>query len=160
MFNLVGQSATGKTVSLLNEPTRRDPSSSPSSAPSSSPEPATPIDSRLSSPVIQMKRSNSASRQEPSSSSLQPLEESEPQPEKAKKKHVCPTCSRPFTTSGHLARHMRVHTGERNRAFLLLFFLIYSNRISFRQMPIPGMRDSLQPPRQSPTTVSCHFFNP
>ncbi|TCD70293.1 transcriptional repressor [Steccherinum ochraceum] len=31
-----------------------------------------------------------------------------------KKKHVCPTCDRPFTTSGHLARHARVHTGERN----------------------------------------------
>ncbi|KIY69026.1 hypothetical protein CYLTODRAFT_394412 [Cylindrobasidium torrendii FP15055 ss-10] len=32
----------------------------------------------------------------------------------AKKKHVCPTCDRAFTTSGHLARHSRVHTGERN----------------------------------------------
>ncbi|KAF8602246.1 hypothetical protein BDV93DRAFT_444626, partial [Ceratobasidium sp. AG-I] len=31
-----------------------------------------------------------------------------------KKKHVCMTCSRPFSTSGHLARHTRVHTGERN----------------------------------------------
>ncbi|KAL5507670.1 hypothetical protein ACEPAH_5288 [Sanghuangporus vaninii] len=31
-----------------------------------------------------------------------------------KKKHVCPTCDRAFTTSGHLARHARVHTGERN----------------------------------------------
>ncbi|TDL30192.1 hypothetical protein BD410DRAFT_824072, partial [Rickenella mellea] len=31
-----------------------------------------------------------------------------------KKKHVCPTCERAFTTSGHLARHTRVHTGERN----------------------------------------------
>ncbi|KAF7775611.1 transcriptional regulator family: C2H2 zinc finger [Agaricus bisporus var. burnettii] len=31
-----------------------------------------------------------------------------------KKKHVCPTCDRAFTTSGHLARHSRVHTGERN----------------------------------------------
>ncbi|KAF8642781.1 hypothetical protein AX16_009414 [Volvariella volvacea WC 439] len=31
-----------------------------------------------------------------------------------KKKHVCPTCERAFTTSGHLARHSRVHTGERN----------------------------------------------
>ncbi|KAF8329911.1 hypothetical protein F5887DRAFT_1003430, partial [Amanita rubescens] len=32
----------------------------------------------------------------------------------AKKKHLCPTCDRAFTTSGHLARHSRVHTGERN----------------------------------------------
>lgn len=32
----------------------------------------------------------------------------------AKRKHVCPTCDRGFTTSGHLARHSRVHTGERN----------------------------------------------
>lgn len=31
-----------------------------------------------------------------------------------KKKHLCPTCDRAFTTSGHLARHSRVHTGERN----------------------------------------------
>lgn len=31
-----------------------------------------------------------------------------------KKKHVCPTCERAFTTSGHLARHTRIHTGERN----------------------------------------------
>lgn len=31
-----------------------------------------------------------------------------------KKKHVCQTCARAFTTSGHLARHARVHTGERN----------------------------------------------
>ncbi|KAG9077537.1 hypothetical protein FRC06_008857 [Ceratobasidium sp. 370] len=27
--------------------------------------------------------------------------------QKAKKKHVCTTCSRPFSTSGHLARHTR-----------------------------------------------------
>ncbi|KDQ63905.1 hypothetical protein JAAARDRAFT_27573 [Jaapia argillacea MUCL 33604] len=31
-----------------------------------------------------------------------------------KKKHVCNTCGRAFSTSGHLARHARVHTGERN----------------------------------------------
>ncbi|KAJ3488524.1 hypothetical protein NLI96_g2789 [Meripilus lineatus] len=31
-----------------------------------------------------------------------------------KKKYVCATCDRGFTTSGHLARHTRVHTGERN----------------------------------------------
>lgn len=30
-----------------------------------------------------------------------------------KKKHLCPICERGFSTSGHLARHSRVHTGER-----------------------------------------------
>ncbi|KAH7102915.1 hypothetical protein BKA62DRAFT_698020 [Auriculariales sp. MPI-PUGE-AT-0066] len=33
-----------------------------------------------------------------------------------KKKHLCPTCNRGFTTSGHLSRHQRVHSGERNHA--------------------------------------------
>ncbi|KAF8964895.1 hypothetical protein BDZ97DRAFT_1813973 [Flammula alnicola] len=32
----------------------------------------------------------------------------------AKEKHVCGTCDRAFITSGHLVRHSRVHTGERN----------------------------------------------
>ncbi|KAJ4000595.1 hypothetical protein F5050DRAFT_1729719 [Lentinula boryana] len=36
------------------------------------------------------------------------------QGQSARKKHVCPTCERCFTTSGHLARHSRVHTGEKN----------------------------------------------
>lgn len=30
-----------------------------------------------------------------------------------KRKHVCRVCTRSFTTSGHLARHNRIHTGER-----------------------------------------------
>lgn len=30
-----------------------------------------------------------------------------------KRKHVCKVCARSFTTSGHLARHNRIHTGER-----------------------------------------------
>ncbi|ODV69634.1 hypothetical protein HYPBUDRAFT_3587 [Hyphopichia burtonii NRRL Y-1933] len=30
-----------------------------------------------------------------------------------KRKHICKTCTRSFTTSGHLARHNRIHTGER-----------------------------------------------
>lgn len=30
-----------------------------------------------------------------------------------RRKHTCKTCARSFTTSGHLARHNRIHTGER-----------------------------------------------
>ena len=34
-------------------------------------------------------------------------------PKDPRRKHVCKVCSRSFTTSGHLARHNRIHTGER-----------------------------------------------
>ncbi len=44
----------------------------------------------------------------------QPQPSTTPTTPAPKKKHVCPTCDRAFTTSGHLARHSRVHTGERN----------------------------------------------
>ncbi|GAV53287.1 hypothetical protein ZYGR_0AI05710 [Zygosaccharomyces rouxii] len=30
------------------------------------------------------------------------------------RRHVCRTCYKGFTTSGHLARHNRIHTGEKN----------------------------------------------
>ncbi|KAJ7053805.1 hypothetical protein C8F01DRAFT_918300, partial [Mycena amicta] len=28
--------------------------------------------------------------------------------------HICSYCSKAFSTSGHLSRHVRVHTGEMN----------------------------------------------
>ena len=31
-----------------------------------------------------------------------------------RRRYGCAQCERTFTTSGHLARHTRVHTGERN----------------------------------------------
>ncbi|CCF55548.1 hypothetical protein KAFR_0A01090 [Kazachstania africana CBS 2517] len=31
-----------------------------------------------------------------------------------RRKYICKTCSKGFTTSGHLARHNRIHTGEKN----------------------------------------------
>lgn len=34
--------------------------------------------------------------------------------QKHQKKYVCGHCQRSFTTSGHLARHTRIHTGEKN----------------------------------------------
>ncbi|KAJ7119671.1 hypothetical protein C8R44DRAFT_624729 [Mycena epipterygia] len=30
------------------------------------------------------------------------------------RRHVCPTCSKTFTTNGHLRRHARIHTGEKH----------------------------------------------
>lgn len=31
-----------------------------------------------------------------------------------RRRHICAICNKGFTTSGHLARHNRIHTGERN----------------------------------------------
>ncbi|PFH50396.1 hypothetical protein AMATHDRAFT_75624 [Amanita thiersii Skay4041] len=54
------------------------------------------------------------SQQQQQSSQQQQQSSSSTSSAQPKKKHVCPTCDRAFTTSGHLARHSRVHTGERN----------------------------------------------
>ncbi|CCE61474.1 hypothetical protein TPHA_0A03980 [Tetrapisispora phaffii CBS 4417] len=35
-----------------------------------------------------------------------------------KKKYICKVCSKGLTTSGHLARHYRIHTGEKNYSCL------------------------------------------
>ncbi|EEB92696.1 hypothetical protein MPER_08759 [Moniliophthora perniciosa FA553] len=48
------------------------------------------------------------------SNSTFPAAQGQAGPPSHKKKHVCSTCDRAFTTSGHLARHSRVHTGEKN----------------------------------------------
>ncbi|EIW76521.1 hypothetical protein CONPUDRAFT_64416 [Coniophora puteana RWD-64-598 SS2] len=49
-----------------------------------------------------------------SSHSTSPTTSHAAPPTGGKKKHICPTCDRVFSTSGHLARHIKVHTGERN----------------------------------------------
>jgi uncharacterized Zn-finger protein len=33
---------------------------------------------------------------------------------RAKRRYECATCGKTFTTSGHVARHNRIHTGEKN----------------------------------------------
>ncbi|KAI9017998.1 hypothetical protein CLU79DRAFT_706301, partial [Phycomyces nitens] len=39
-----------------------------------------------------------------------------PSDQQSKRKYHCsePGCTKSFTTSGHLARHNRIHTGEKN----------------------------------------------
>ena len=59
-------------------------------------------DSPASSPLLSQTSQSTAQPPTPAATSA------------PKKKHVCSTCERAFTTSGHLARHSRVHTGERN----------------------------------------------
>lgn len=61
------------------------------------------------SPYLSESPSSSPPTSHSTASSSAPASTSAP-----KKKHVCSTCERAFTTSGHLARHSRVHTGERN----------------------------------------------
>ena len=51
-------------------------------------------------------RSSSRSGSTSSTTSHESLEQ--------RRKYVCKICSRGFTTSGHLARHNRIHTGEKN----------------------------------------------
>lgn len=36
------------------------------------------------------------------------------QPRGSKRRYECATCGKNFTTSGHVARHNRIHTGEKN----------------------------------------------
>ncbi|KAJ7697186.1 hypothetical protein B0H17DRAFT_928511 [Mycena rosella] len=37
-------------------------------------------------------------------------------PETKRRPHVCADCDKSFTTSGHLVRHVRIHTGEVNHS--------------------------------------------
>ena len=43
-----------------------------------------------------------------------PLLSSSSSPPAQRRRYTCNQCDRAFTTGGHLARHARVHTGERN----------------------------------------------
>lgn len=60
--------------------------------------------SSSSSSTVTTKRKKSA--RSPKNSSAAEMEQ--------RRRHVCKVCSKGFTTSGHLARHNRIHTGEKN----------------------------------------------
>lgn len=93
-----GRSHQG-AVSLLNDP-QASRAFDMSSAPPDSPLPP----SSSSHPTPATASSQSASSNVPRTGAAV----------EKKRNHICQTCSKAFTTSGHLARHIRVHTGERN----------------------------------------------
>lgn len=68
---------------------------------------------QLNTPELYESRSGSAlsSCSSPTSETSEETESS--QIKDPKRKHICKVCTRSFTTSGHLARHNRIHTGER-----------------------------------------------
>ncbi|KAI8085900.1 uncharacterized protein B0P05DRAFT_506827 [Gilbertella persicaria] len=56
------------------------------------------------------------SNEEPQPVAINTPEEWQQDPQQSKRKYHCiePGCNKSFTTSGHLARHNRIHTGEKN----------------------------------------------
>jgi zinc finger protein CreA/MIG len=127
MSFLAGHSSDGKLVSLLNDhhvsPTSSSPPSSSAAPNKKYPAPSAstqayiaPDMPRLPIPEPSSSQTSSAEATPTPQPSQQPANAAVAAREagKPKKKHVCPTCSRPFSTSGHLSRHQRVHTGERN----------------------------------------------
>lgn len=83
-----------------------------STPPSHTPTPTTPALIPVKSEQVSV--SSSAPSSVPSTSTSSPAANHTPAPTaRAQKKYTC-HCNRSFTTSGHLARHMRIHTGEKN----------------------------------------------
>ena len=122
-----GHSSDGKLASLLNDhhysPTSSFPPSSagPIALKDTPPPPhlpkhishhryLPPIPHLLPSPLLQSLPPAYPQRsQQPLNAAATVREAGKP-----KKKHVCPTCSHPSSTLGHLSRHQRIHTRERN----------------------------------------------
>lgn len=88
------------TSSVYSTGFRTTPLSPPSSVYNSGSESSTSTSSGTGSDVEKRKR---VSKQEPGVAKVE-----------QRRRHVCKICSKGFTTSGHLARHNRIHTGEKN----------------------------------------------
>lgn len=78
--------------------------------PSPSPSSLSPSPSTASLPGT---HSSTASFSSPSSATTSAATTAPKRKKKTSKTYTC-HCNRSFTTSGHLARHMRIHTGEKN----------------------------------------------
>ncbi|KAI0677781.1 hypothetical protein C8Q78DRAFT_1074451 [Trametes maxima] len=83
-------------------------------------------------------------------------------PPPPKKKHVCAVCNRAFTTSGHLSRHARIHTGERNHKCPFPGCETRCSRQdNLQQHPVtfsPALSHSLHPdPTHDPSPVNALF---
>ena len=106
-------------IAIVNSPSRDHPYSSNTThlipPPFQSPK-QSPNDTRDHSPNYSSNYSlaNSITKTQPSPQDPQPSDSNSiPVKLVSSRKYACKTCSRSFTTSGHLARHNRIHTGER-----------------------------------------------
>lgn len=102
------RNSSGSLVNLLNSPEsiEQTPKHSPQLNVPSLPQASPPLPPSTSTPTT-------TAPPAPSATEGPKFPPAIPNPTGSARKHVC-HCGKAFTTSGHLARHTRIHTGERN----------------------------------------------
>lgn len=105
----LAQSTTATTATIATATTRTTPTHLPTPM-SSTVHSAT---QSLSPQPVKLKTEPSSQLPRSPSTTTKTIDESKSLENKQIRKYQCKTCIKSFTTSGHLARHARIHTGER-----------------------------------------------